>query len=1538
MGDHADSNRVSLLPRIHSSRARTHTWTVCAVMAAMAMCFFALLTPDDARAGTWMNPGSETANQGTLYNSGVAMNGAIAGSPTIDAMLGVYIPPFADFRSAALCIASFNFTAQWYSGIKAFSFDGTSWGGSTNYEEELALQSPCIPHIFAWAGDFATSTDLSANGTNPWQLFTARGSSYNLAGWKYAAGSWSKETISSSGAERIDGHIDVTGTDKVAVVATNANNLETWTRASGGGWTSIGGPTVASKTDAHGDISWVNSEPWIAGRYLVSKGKLYVHHYSGGSWLQVGTGPLNIDPVNGDVTSVAITNDANDHPYVSFVESGNVYIKQWNGTAWVSLGASVGTGATTDIVVHPRINLPYVTYSGTAAAGQSMKMWNGTSWVGPVVSKAGSTWHSSSIAIAKNQPWVSMSDGNLAQWTDRFTTSTPNAPTATGGPAALSGDTTPTLNLSGTFSGDVMSIYNANHWQVRTVSGNYSSPTWDSNWAPTGTSITTSALPDGDYCYHVQWADQQLVAGAYSEYCGWMIDTTPPPVPATRRDGTGTDIAWNNSATQISANWSVSVDNMSGTKNYDYCVTTSSSGADCAGAAVTPWTTQTGTSVTKSGLSLTQGTKYYVCVRARDNMNYLSTVGCTNGQSIDSINPTAPSVVSPIAYGIGTPALTATYNDVLPGSPGDMFFQLCADAACASVLQSGWSASGIAIGANGTFSPTSLVTGNYYWRAYGRDSAANTSPYSVITAFTVNYLPSAPTLPLPANGTWTNDTAPTFQAIFNDTLGDTGSIRFELCSSNAPDPWATNCGSSYRTVDSPTGVPIGSFSTPASFNVAYPDGTYYWRVRGVDSYNEMSSWSSALVLHVDTTTPTTPVVQSTVSSGLGAVTIAYGASIDTGSGMVTYDVSSSTNGGGSWTPQCTGITSTSCQATGIGDLTPVLMRVRACDAASNCTVWQTGIGVTGQPYYPTTTVNSGLLNTAAEVQQAVLTNPNAESADTVIQYASAFNNSGTGWWTVKPSSTNSTKLGAAPSEPNSSTGRGWIIDSMAGTSVAAGNVTIEFSSKAANTGGSGVIECRAYRVTTNGTSITNSVQIGTAGTAANPSNPSDTDVLSTTKTLRACSPGGLPAQVALAGNESIYVELTLHITTSASAQFGAQKLTFYANASPTVLTVPGSGTFPNAPIPTSPSYDQITSLMPTLQAKYTHPTPTTGSITFDVATDSGFTNIIQTGTTFNLVNNGVADFVVADVDHLLQPATTYYWRSHAVDNVGLVSGMSAPQRFVTASPPNAPTNTLPHNTATVRSATPTLVASAFSDPDTGDSQVQAHWQVRTATGSYANAVDDTTNGTDLTSHAVTPALVNLQSYCWHVQYLDSFGIWGAWSTDTCFKYDSTGGAVTVGVDSPTVAIPALGPSANSVGTTTVTISSLNETGYTLSATDASDTVGLTGASNIPDWTGTNATPTTWPIGTGGYFGLSVLSVSGTTTTKDPKWGTGSTANDFTNNKYAGLRNSTAVTLHNRPDFSTLDDVITFGYRVSSSASTPAGAYSSTVTITVVPNA
>jgi|GEM_PF-967019 len=144
--------------------------------------------------------------------------------------------------------------------------------------------------------------------------------------------------------------------------------------------------------------------------------------------------------------------------------------------------------------------------------------------------------------------------------------------------------------------------------------------------------------------------------------------------------------------------------------------------------------------------------------------------------------------------------------------------------------------------------------------------------------------------------------------------------------------------------------------------------------------------------------------------------------------------------------------------------------------------------------------------------------------------------------------------------------------------------------------------------------------------------------------------------------------------------------------------------------------------------------------------------------------------------------STYYWRVRHQDSYGNWSGWSTETSFTTAasgaprSAPDTPVNISPLNGATVKSLTPTLSASDFSDPDPGDDHLASQWQITIVPGDYSSPVfDSSVDYTNLTTILIPLGRLGYgTTYYWRVRYVDNYGDWSNWSVETSFTTATSG--------------------------------------------------------------------------------------------------------------------------------------------------------------------
>lgn len=166
------------------------------------------------------------------------------------------------------------------------------------------------------------------------------------------------------------------------------------------------------------------------------------------------------------------------------------------------------------------------------------------------------------------------------------------------------------------------------------------------------------SLTDGVWYFHARSFNHEMVPNdaTTADYGPYYFDGTAPTASATVNDGTGADATFQSSTTTISANWTAATDGTSGIQKYQYAI-----GTTAGGTQVLAYTNNgTATTVTNTGLTLSNGTTYYVSVRAVDNANNTGSSTASNGVTVNASLP----VVTDNQTGDTTPRKTSgtTYD------------------------------------------------------------------------------------------------------------------------------------------------------------------------------------------------------------------------------------------------------------------------------------------------------------------------------------------------------------------------------------------------------------------------------------------------------------------------------------------------------------------------------------------------------------------------------------------------------------------------------------------------------------------------------------------------------------------------------------------------------------------------------------------------------------------------------------------------------------------------------------------------------------
>ncbi len=228
----------------------------------------------------------------------------------------------------------------------------------------------------------------------------------------------------------------------------------------------------------------------------------------------------------------------------------------------------------------------------------------------------------------------------------------------TGVDASWAGSTSQ-LSANWTASSDTESGIAKYWYAVGTTAGGTDVVDWTDNGAVTYVTRTGLGLTNGDTYYFTVKAQNGagLQSGATNSD-GQTIDTTAPATITSVNDGTGADVDTTGDSTQLSANWTASSDTESGVAKYWYAVGTTAGGTD-----VVDWTDNSATtSVTITGLTLTDGQTYYFSVKAENNAGLVADVANSDGQLVDVSAPVQSNWSPSAGTTLTTTSPTITLN------------------------------------------------------------------------------------------------------------------------------------------------------------------------------------------------------------------------------------------------------------------------------------------------------------------------------------------------------------------------------------------------------------------------------------------------------------------------------------------------------------------------------------------------------------------------------------------------------------------------------------------------------------------------------------------------------------------------------------------------------------------------------------------------------------------------------------------------------------------------------------------------------------
>ena len=139
-------------------------------------------------------------------------------------------------------------------------------------------------------------------------------------------------------------------------------------------------PSIAVSNDGNLFVAWYEQDP------VTNQTRVYVKQWDGTTWQQLGD-VLNTTSDN-SASNPSLVVDSHNRPSVAFQENDSVtgdnsiYVRRWNGSTWITVGAAVATG----FAEHPSLAIGKdvlgVAYTNTNGTNQAVyfKILNGAVW------------------------------------------------------------------------------------------------------------------------------------------------------------------------------------------------------------------------------------------------------------------------------------------------------------------------------------------------------------------------------------------------------------------------------------------------------------------------------------------------------------------------------------------------------------------------------------------------------------------------------------------------------------------------------------------------------------------------------------------------------------------------------------------------------------------------------------------------------------------------------------------------------------------------------------------------------------------------------------------------------------------------------------------------------------------------------------------------------------------------------------------------------------------------------------------------------
>lgn len=431
-----------------------------------------------------------------------------------------------------------------------------------------------------------------------------------------------------------------------------------------GAWVNVTSPAAGTAEFSTPDLLWDGTKIWAAWQDVSRN--VRVASWNGATWNQI-TSPGG----SGDVTNT-YPNLAFDgtNLWITYNDGSNVaQVRKWDGVAWTTHSTMVDTGGFNTLPSIGFINGRIYGMIETTAHNTRFLWWDGATWLDAPGFDGGPTSYSSGNFVwTGSRIWGAYSNDTTNLTVVRTDPVAPSAPNAlgqfeitgmtsigSGGWTRFGGASAVVLrgSLADAEAGEQLTPW----YELRSGATPFAATCGQVNAAVTVGSpvsapsagvryqapLNVTGLSDvTGYRWQVCAVDQFGFPSAWAAGGGapdFRVDYSVTQ-PASVADGGGADVDSIGSTAQVTANWPAAGDGAgSGVASYDWCISTA---ASCATTVATGSVASPVVTFTKSGLALTGGTTYYVCVRTVDSVGNTSAYRCSDGAMVMVVSSTTP--------------------------------------------------------------------------------------------------------------------------------------------------------------------------------------------------------------------------------------------------------------------------------------------------------------------------------------------------------------------------------------------------------------------------------------------------------------------------------------------------------------------------------------------------------------------------------------------------------------------------------------------------------------------------------------------------------------------------------------------------------------------------------------------------------------------------------------------------------------------------------------------------------------------------------